>query len=270
MAIATTLSVLCVVALGACGITGGASSQRGTSSCSDDPLVENHWIDRTEGKSARDVFADPKAAALADAAKQGDTTRMRAIVRSGANVNAQGADGLTLLDWSIRRDNTTAFDFLLGAGTSPTIADKYGDNVIRWAARDDDTTFLVILLRHHVDPNTATSSDGGPPLIDALMADCDKEVRMLVAAKGIDLDRPDSIARDNALIAAAMINDFRRVLYLLKAGANPLYRNKRGDTFQTYLGMTPANVISKAGKDELAGIRAWLTEHHVPVEKGSS
>ncbi|HEY7896000.1 MAG TPA: ankyrin repeat domain-containing protein [Gemmatimonadaceae bacterium] len=56
---------------------------------------------------------------------------MRAIVRGGANVNAQCADGLTLLDWAIRRDNTTAFDFLLGAGASPTIFDKYGDNVIR-------------------------------------------------------------------------------------------------------------------------------------------
>jgi ankyrin repeat protein len=256
-----------VFAMEGCGVLGASESASGLT-CSDDPTHgPNNWIDKTEKMSAKDVFSDPKASDLADAAKKGDTARMRTLVRAGANVNSQGMRGLTQLDWAIRRQSRAAFDFLLGAGANPALMDTYGDNVVRWASRADDTTYLAILLAHHVDPNIATDSSGSPPITQALMADCDRQMRMLMRAKGIDLNHAD-IVGDVVLITAASTNDFKNVLLLLKAGADPLARNKRGDSFQRYLGITPKNVMSQAGKNGLAEIRAWLTAHNVPIEEG--
>lgn len=265
--IAVTLAF--IFTANACGLL-GASDATSALTCSDDPTHgPNHWIDDTEGKSAREVFRDPRAIELADAARKSDTARMRTLLRGGANLNSQGARGVTQLDWAIRRQSRAAFDFLLGAGANPAVLDSNGDNVVRWASRADDTTYLAILLAHHVDPNVGTTSDGSPPLVEALMAGCDRQMRMLIAAKGIDLNHAN-IVGDNALITAAMTNDFRNVLALLKDGADPLARNKQGVTFQRYLGTTPENVLSKDGKDELAAIRAWLTAHGVAIEKRSS
>lgn len=261
---AVTLAL--VLTANACGLLGASEATSGLT-CSDDPTHgPNHWIDKTEGKSAKEVFVDPKASELADAARKSDTARMRTLLRGGANPNSQGARGVTQLDWAIRRQSRPAFDFLLGAGANPAALDSNGDNVVRWASRADDTTYLAILLAHHVDPNVETASDSSPPLVEALMAACDRQMRMLIGAKGIDLNRAN-IVGDNVLITAAMINDFQNVLMLLKAGADPLHRNKRGETFQRYLGMTPEKVMSKEGKDRLAEIRAWLTAHGVAIEK---
>jgi ankyrin repeat protein len=262
-------SMALVFATDACGVLSASDATSGLT-CSDDPTHgPNRWIDQTEGKSAKEVFSDPKASELADAARKSDTARMRTLLRGGANPNSQGARGITQLDWAIRRQSRAAFDFLLGAGANPALMDSYGDNVVRWASRADDTTYLAILLAHHVDPNIATDSSGSPPITQALMANCDRQMRMLMRAKGIDLNRADVVG-DNVLITAAMTNDFKNVLVLLKAGADPLARNKRGDSFQLYLGMTPVKVMSQEGKNRLAEIRAWLTAHGVAIEKGSS
>lgn len=263
-----TASVAFVFAVDACGVLGTSDSSALT--CSDDPTHgSNQWIDNTKGKGAKEVFRDQKVSELADAAKKSDTARMRTLLRSGVNPNSQGGGGVTLLDWALRRQSRSAFDLLLGAGANPAVVDSSGDNVVRWAAMAGDTTYLALLLAHHVDPNVGTNRDGSPALVDALIAGCDRQVRMLVGAKGIDLNRAD-IVGNNALITAALINDFRHVLDLLKAGADPLARNKRGATFQLYLGMTPEKVLSKDAKDGLTAIRAWLTAHDVAIEQRPS
>jgi len=256
-----------IVTANACGVLGASDATSGLT-CSDDPTHgPNNWIDKTEGKSAKEVFSDPKASELADAARKSDTARMRTLVRDGANLNSQGARGVTQLDWAIRRQSRAAFDFLLGAGANPAVFDSNGDNVVRWASRADDTTYLAILLAHHVDPNTATQNDSSVPITEALMAGCDRQMRMLMRAKGIDLNRANVVG-DNVLFTAAQTNDFKNVLLLLKAGADPRARNKRGETFQRYLGVTPKKVMSQEGKNRLAEIRAWLTAHGVPIENG--
>ena len=269
-------AALIALGLAACGGNGAsdangfAQSRSSASTCSDDPshgAIE--WIDYTKGKSAKELFRDPKVAALAVAAKRGDTTRMRALMNDGVDLNIQGVHGLTLLDWALRRGSRSAFDVLLAAGANSTAADSDGKTVVHDAAIADDTTYLAALLAHQADPNVGARDDGSTPLMAALMASCDRQFRMLVATKGVDLNRVDALGQ-TALLTAAQINAFARVLDLLEAGADPLARGRNGATFQKYLNMTPEHILSKESLERLTAIRAWLSEHQVPIEPRTS
>ncbi|MGH7647240.1 MAG: ankyrin repeat domain-containing protein [Gemmatimonadaceae bacterium] len=260
------IAIVAMVGLAACSALAHADRTGPRLTCSDDPSESpNAWIDPTKGKSASDVFPDPKAAALAKAVAKGDTTQMLALLRGGANPNATGMGGSTLLEWALRRDSRRGFDILLDAGAKPTIFDNDDDNAVRLAAIANDSAYLALLLAHHLDPNVATRSDSTPPLSAALLPRCDKQIRMLLAAKGIDLERAD-IVGDTPLIVATTYNDFHHVLFLLEAGANPRAHDTHGHTFQVFLNMTPVGVRSKETKASIAEIDAWLTAHHVALE----
>lgn len=260
------LAAIAVLVLAACGALANADRTGPRLTCTDDPSVPpNDWNDPTKGKSASTVFPDPKAAALAKAVAQGDTAQMHKLLHDGADPNARGMGGITLLGWALRRESRTGFDILLTAGANPKVFDDDDDNVVRLAAIANDSTYLALLLAHHLDPNATARADSTPAISAALLPRCDKQIRMLLAAKGIDLDRAN-IVGDTPLIVATTYDDFHHVLFLLEAGANPLAHDTQGHTFQVFLNMTPVGVRSKETKASIAEIDAWLTAHHVALE----
>lgn len=123
------------------------------------------------------------------------------------------------------------------------------------AVAQSDTARMRALLQDGADPNAR-----GMRAITLLSWALRRESR-----SGIDLERAD-IVGDTPLFVANGYNDFRRVLFLLKAGANPLAHDTHGHTFQLFLNMTPVAVRSKEAKAEIAEIDAWLTAHHAPLE----
>jgi hypothetical protein len=260
-------SIAALIGISACGAVGRSGVTGRGLTCTDDPSEPpNAWIDPTSGKSASEVFPDSKAAALADAVRKSDSTKIRELLRDGANPNATGMRGYTLLSWALRRDSRIGFDMLLSAGANPRIFDADDDNVVREAAIANDSSYLAMLLAHHMDPNVPTRGDSEPPISAALLPRCDRQIRMLIAAKGVDLNRPNRV-RDTPLIVAASYNDFRHILVLLNAGADPRARNKLGSTFQKFMNMSPVASRSKEAKASIAEIDAWLTAHGVPLEK---
>lgn len=268
MMIAVPWLALFVTGLAACGALGGSDSsllggRKSGMTCSTNPHISNRWIDNTQGKSASDIFHDPTVAQVAEAARKGDTTRMRSLLRNGVDPRASGEFGVTLLDWSMRRQNPAAFRLLLDAGADPTARDVNHDNAMRGAVHNDDTTYLATLLAHGVDPNTAVRY-GQTALMEAIMTGCDREFHMLLAAKGIDLSRRNE-SGETALFTAMITKG--PVLELLNAGADPRAKDKLGHTFQTYLNMTPENVLSAEAKKEKEAILAWLRAHDVPLEQ---
>lgn len=220
-----------------------------------------------ESSDASEVFTDSKAAALAEASAEGDTDRIRKLVRSGADPDARSNRGTTLLQWALLQENTLALEALLGAGADPSLADARGETVMHYAAKARDPRYLDILLRHHVDPDTPNTITRSVPLISALLGNREHQFHKLLAA-GANVGLADRLG-NTPLHLAAKINANRRVLDLLRAGADPLARNHQGATFQQYLNSTPVDILSADALRQRELVFAWLREHGIPVERSS-
>jgi uncharacterized protein len=141
---------------------------------------------------------------------------------------------------------------------APLVEDVHGA-IRHYKARD--------LSWYLQDPESLDISDpetGYRPLMTALIWNKPKHFRMLLL-RGSDPDLTDRVG-NTSLHVAAQINAPRRVLELLKAGANPQAQNAQHKTFQTYLFMTPEAQLSARNRKDRAAVIAWLNEHGVKVE----
>ena len=209
--------------------------------------------------SAREIFADSSAAALAQAAADGDTARVRRLIAQGADPNARGRSGITLPQWALLHKSAAGLGALVDGGADPARADSSGETVVHYAAKANDPIYLTVLLAHRADPDTPNGVTRATPLVPALMADREENFRRLLAA-GADPNASDRMG-DTPLHVAAKINAFARMLDLLEAGADPRAKNRRGTTFQTYLEGTPADVMTDDARRQRERILAWVREH---------
>lgn len=215
---------------------------------------------------ASKVFADPRVAALADAAASGDPARVRALVRDGADPNAQGDRGVTPLEWALLRKDLRGMQALLDAGADPAHAGVGGATALHMAAMADDTSYLRLLLDRGADPNAPHGVTQAPPLAAALMNPKDDAFELLLAHHA-DPNRADRLG-NTPLHVAAKVHKTRCVLRLLNAGADPTRRNQQGATFQAYFNILPAGGLNATARAEHEAVHQWLRQHNVTVEQG--
>ena len=214
--------------------------------------------------SATRVFADPGAARLAAAAAAGDAGQVSALVKGGADPNAVGDKGTSLLQWALLNQSKAGVEALLAAGATSAHADQAGETVMHYAAKANDPSYLDVLLAHRVDPNLRHAVTGATPLMSALLAERHDHVRKLIAA-GADPNLADRMG-NTAVHVAAKINESQHVIELLEAGGNPAARNAQGATFQGYLNITPADMLSQDARAERERLLAWLKAHNLPLQ----
>lgn len=211
-----------------------------------------------------EAFPDTKAALVADAIEADDASRVSSLVKSGANVNAVGAEGRSLLEFAIWKDKPKAAAALIDAGADLTHADNRGALAIHYAAQaDEGESTLDLLIAKKVDINVLNAKTGDSPLMVAVLSGQGTQIHALIKA-GANLNVAEPLG-DTALMIAAQ-TDSSEVLELLNAGADPLAKNKRGDTFQRYLNLQPAKTLSPDAARERAAINQWLEAHKIPVE----
>lgn len=217
-------------------------------------------------EAASTIFSDNAAAQVAEAAAACDAARIDGLLKGGANPNAIGERGTSLLQWAMLNQCKAGFESLLTAGADPSHTDETGDTVMLYAAKANDPEYLDILLAHKVDPNAPNTVTGKTPLMYALFGGRDEQFHKLLAG-GADPNLADPFG-DTPLHVAAAINDFGHALDLLKAGANPTARNKHGDTFQRVFYVTPTKVLAAETIRQREAVLSWLREHDVPIEGG--
>lgn len=214
------------------------------------------------------TFTDPAAAQVAEAVRTGNAALLRELVAGGANPNADGAHGTTLLQWAMLHGHRPGAIALLDAGADPARGNAAGVTAMHLAAMADTASWLDLLLQRSVDPDTPNTVTRATPLMAALMAERGGNVDRLLAA-GARIEATDR--QDNtALHLAAKINQADRVLSLLEAGADPARKNAQGVTFQRYLWMTGEGVLDAATRRQRDAVGAWLRAHGVPVEAPSA
>src|SRR5215203_1739427 len=68
-------------------------------------LCAGGYVINMNDSRSTELFPNPLDAALADVAAAGSRERVEALVKSGANVNAVGRDGVTPLLWALSVQN---------------------------------------------------------------------------------------------------------------------------------------------------------------------
>ncbi len=210
-----------------------------------------------------DVFADPALAELAQAVAEGDVPSIKRLA-AGADLRARGDRNVTLLEWAVLNKRPASLQALLELGADPAQPGLDGSTVVHLAAMANDPAYLECLLGHGADPDTLHSETGASVLSAALMGDRSIQFKRLLAA-GADPNRADRLG-NTPLHVAGKINQPDAALELLRAGADPQARNAQQATFQRYLFMTPAAILSAPMRQARDALTAWLRERGIAVE----
>lgn len=174
------------------------------------------------GKAVGDVFSDPRVAALARAACEGDQAAIERELKGGVDSNGLGFDAVTPLFWALHCENLTGVEALLKAGADPNHNIAGGFSSVYAASTMENSAFLKILLKYGGDPNADDIKAGDTALSQALSLGIhgegwDNYYSLLEAGADINREYGDG---NTIAIRAAALNQYDKVAELLERGYN--------------------------------------------------
>lgn len=184
---------------------------------------------------------------LIGAAVENDTSRLKKLIVAGGNINEVGKDGISPLIFAVISQQTSAVRNMLEVGASPNYIAPNGPSAVSVAAKSGDAPTLAILLRHGGDPNIVDTQLLEPVLHVAVKA-YKNEVVDLLLAHGADINAVSG-AGDTAVMAAAMLNLFDQVVFLLEHGADHTKVSRVGGFLAYFVQenrVNPSSHLSKA------------------------
>ncbi len=157
---------------------------------------------------------------------------VKLLLKAGAKVAMRDHAQLTALDHALAAESWPSVDTLLRAGAVPVDAAASLARLVRatldhFMSHQSVGSITRQLLPRMVDVRTATV-DGLPLLSWAVLMN-DKAIAQSLHKAGGDINAVDSMGR-TPLIFAALIGADSMSSFLLKAGADPLLKNKSGMT----------------------------------------
>ncbi|HTY93284.1 MAG TPA: ankyrin repeat domain-containing protein [Steroidobacteraceae bacterium] len=157
-------------------------------------------------------------AQIADAASQGDRAQVERLLKSGADVNAQQADGATALQWAAYRGDAGLAELLLKAGAKPGLANHDGATPLWLAAARGDAAVIQALLKAGADANEQLPL-GRRPLMLAARSGSVEAVHALLE-HGADVNASETERGTTALMQAADQGHAEVLRELIRRGAN--------------------------------------------------
>jgi ankyrin repeat protein len=163
----------------------------------------------------------PPESPVADAAMRGDAEAVRALLRSGADVNAAQGDGMTALHWAAERGDVEMAEVVLAAGANPSALTRLGDYTpLHAAAKSGSVGVARALLNAGAEAEARTSTGGATPLHLASGAGHVEVVEALLE-QGVEVDSKEPMWLQTPLMFASAGGHTSVVRALLAAGADP-------------------------------------------------
>lgn len=179
-------------------------------------------------RSVAEVFADPAARALAEAACAGRSADVAAAVKAGSSPHATGLDGVTPLVWALHCGSVDGVRALLAAGARPDApVGELFSSAVMVAVGQDNPALLQLLLEAGASGDAyALRSDQtalGLALSRGIQSDDWRHWALLLARA--DINQPYDARGHTIATRAASLGRYDRVLELLDRGYH--YRLKQ-------------------------------------------
>lgn len=170
---------------------------------------------------------------LHQAAWQGDLPKLKALVASGANLDARDPRGRTPLQVATHARQREAIKLLAKAGANLDLLEDDRYDAVTIASVADDAATLSLLLSLGANAGQTTSRYDGTALIAAAHLGHDEVVRRLIAA-GAPLDHVNNL-HWTAVIESIVLGDGgprhqRTLAALIDAGASLKLADRQGNT----------------------------------------
>jgi len=168
-------------------------------------------------------FDDPRLVQLARASERGDQAEMSRLVAEGADINAIGKDGATVLFWHLAAaspPNIDGFVHLLDLGADPYAnLLQRGRSTFFASTQYEDTRFLEAMLMRGADPNFVHPLEPAKPTAvhHAIFLDNHANLEMLLEY-GADIEFENSEGRTPLLATRGL--RWRSAFILLSNGAD--------------------------------------------------
>jgi uncharacterized protein len=158
-------------------------------------------------------------APVADAAMARDREAVKALLKTGADVNAAQGDGMTALHWASRHGDAELTQMLLFAGANVKATTRLGGYTpLLMAAEQGHATVIAALLSGGADAKAANAL-GTTPLMLAAASGNAQAVTTLVE-NGAELEAKEKTFGQTPLMFAASTNRLEAIKALVKAGAD--------------------------------------------------
>jgi ankyrin repeat protein len=139
---------------------------------------------------------------LAEAARQGDKETVRGLLKSGADVNSAGADGMTALHWTALKDDVDLARMLLYAGANVRATTRIGGYTpLLLASKNGNVGMIAALVEAGADPDGATANGTTALMLAAASGKADA-INVLLD-HGADIDARETRGETALIFAAA-------------------------------------------------------------------
>ncbi|MEY4641790.1 MAG: hypothetical protein RLZZ227_1784 [Pseudomonadota bacterium] len=159
------------------------------------------------------------ASDIADAARNGDINRVRALIQDKADVDEPQVDGATALLWAAHANDLAMAEALINAGADVSAQNRVGASPMLEATINGNTEMIALLLRNGADANAAVSATGDTPLMLAARTGIVEAVQVLLD-HGADVNAAESWGLTTPLMWAVAENHAEVARLLIANGAN--------------------------------------------------
>ena len=169
---------------------------------------------------------------LMKAAYKSQFNKLKNLIRSGENINAQDKEGMTALMYSIQSDNLKGFHFLLKNKANIDILDLRNSNALVMASSGGNLEMLNTLLNLGADPNIIYNQRNFTLLMDASFEGDIDRVKIL-----LDNDASiNAIDKEGLTSISYAVREGHKsvVIELLKHKPNLSLKDKNGKTALDY------------------------------------
>lgn len=158
-------------------------------------------------------------AEVAEAAKAKDAAAVKALLKSGADVNAAQGDGMTALHWAATNGDAPLVQMLLSAGANVRATTRLGGiTALHMASQGGHSEVVAALIAAGANPNLATSTGATALMLAARSGSTDTVTRLVET--GADINAKEKGFGQTALMIAAGLDRADVVKLLLSRGAD--------------------------------------------------